>query len=406
MSTSAPVLVVPVHASPVEAPRLPWHAPAVVLGATSIVVGLLWDISWHISIGRDTFWTPAHLAIYLGGGLPGLACAWLAIKTTFFGSADERAASVGVWGFRAPLGAWVTLWGAAAMLTSAPFDDWWHNAYGLDVEILSPPHVLLAAGMFSVVAGALVLVLALQNRAGGVAADSGAAALRARRTSPSAALFAYASGIFLTLAATLMSEFAFPNEQHRLLFYKVACGAFPLILVAAAMASRLRWAATAVAAGYTGILLAMVWSLQLFPAQPRLAPIYNPITHMVPPPFPLLLVIPALLLDLCLRWVRRGDGLFRDAAAAILLGVVFLAAFLPVQWFFAQFLLSPAADNWFFAGNRWWSYMDSPGEYRHRFFGQERDAVTAAGLAVALAFAVVSSGIGLRSGRWLAKVLR
>ena len=51
------------------------------------------------------------------------------------------------WGFRAPLGAWVCIWGAFAMLTSAPFDDWWHNAYGLDVKILSPPHVVLAAGI-------------------------------------------------------------------------------------------------------------------------------------------------------------------------------------------------------------------------------------------------------------------
>ena len=44
---------------------LPWYCYAVVLGATSIVVGILWDISWHQTIGRDTFWTPAHMAIYL-----------------------------------------------------------------------------------------------------------------------------------------------------------------------------------------------------------------------------------------------------------------------------------------------------------------------------------------------------
>jgi len=34
------------------------------------------------------------------------------------------------------------------MLASAPFDDWWHNAYGLDVRIISPPHMVLAAGFF------------------------------------------------------------------------------------------------------------------------------------------------------------------------------------------------------------------------------------------------------------------
>src|SRR5213592_2760687 len=46
---------------------LPWYVVAVVLAATSAIVGVIWDISWHRTIGRDTFWTPAHLAIYLAG---------------------------------------------------------------------------------------------------------------------------------------------------------------------------------------------------------------------------------------------------------------------------------------------------------------------------------------------------
>src|SRR5206468_6518981 len=96
----------------------------------SAKVGILWDISWHRSIGRDTFWTPAHMAIYLGGVLAGLSCGWVVLKTTFAGTSDERAAAVTFWGFRGPLGAWVCIWGAFAMITSAPFDNWWHNAYG------------------------------------------------------------------------------------------------------------------------------------------------------------------------------------------------------------------------------------------------------------------------------------
>ena len=113
-----------------------------------------------MTIGRDTFWTPAHMAIYLGGVLAGLSGGWLALKTTFAGTPEERAAAVRFWGFRAPLGAWVAIWGALAMLTSAPFDDWWHNAYGLDVEILSPPHSVLAAGMIAIQLGAMLLALA------------------------------------------------------------------------------------------------------------------------------------------------------------------------------------------------------------------------------------------------------
>ena len=39
---------------------MPWQLAAVVFASTSIIVGLIWDISWHMTIGRDTFWTPAH----------------------------------------------------------------------------------------------------------------------------------------------------------------------------------------------------------------------------------------------------------------------------------------------------------------------------------------------------------
>ena len=67
----------------------------------------------------------------------------------------------------------------------------------------------------------------------------------------------------------------------------------PLILVATSRPSRLRWPATTTATIYMGIVLALMWTLQLFPATARLAPIYNPVTHMVPPPFPLLLIVPA-----------------------------------------------------------------------------------------------------------------
>src|SRR5262245_32781391 len=85
---------------------VPWFLYAVLFASTSVLVGVLWDISWHQSIGRDTFWTPAHLAIYLGGIVAGLTCGWIALGTTFAGTPEERGASVRFWGFSAPLGAW------------------------------------------------------------------------------------------------------------------------------------------------------------------------------------------------------------------------------------------------------------------------------------------------------------
>ena len=62
-----------------------------------------------------------------------------------------------MWGFRGPLGAFVCSWGGVAMIASGPFDNWWHNAYGLDVKILSPPHILLALGMTGIRFGTLIL---------------------------------------------------------------------------------------------------------------------------------------------------------------------------------------------------------------------------------------------------------
>src|SRR5437660_8709100 len=100
-----------------------WPLHAVLFASAAVIVGVIWDISWHRTIGRDTFWTPAHLAIYLGGIVAGLTCGWVALTTTFVGSDAERGSSVRFWGFRAPFGAWVCIWGAFAMVTSAPFDD-------------------------------------------------------------------------------------------------------------------------------------------------------------------------------------------------------------------------------------------------------------------------------------------
>src|SRR2546426_9446937 len=105
---------------------LPRSVIAAVCGLACLPIGLLWDISHHSTIGRDTFWTPAHILIQLGGIVPAFLFAAIAFKTTFRGTQEERDASVSCWGFRAPVGVWLTCWGALAMVTSAPFDDWWH----------------------------------------------------------------------------------------------------------------------------------------------------------------------------------------------------------------------------------------------------------------------------------------
>ncbi len=372
--------------------RLPWYCLVAVLAATCIPVGALWDISWHSTIGRDTFWTPAHITIHVGGVLPGLTAGWLALRATFFGTPAERAAAVRIGPCYAPLGAWVIIWGALAMLFSAPLDNWWHDAYGLDVEILSPPHTVLAAGMYSVAIGSLLLVLAHQNRTG---------------SRGGALLFNYATGVLLVMASIIITEKSYPNLQHGSFFYKVSAAVYPIYLVIAARASKIRWGATRAAAVYMLIIAGMAWVLPLFTAQPMLAPIYNPVTHMVPPNFPLLLIIPAFGIDLVIqRWPPGQGGFGRETALAAVIGGVFLAAFLSSQYFFSAFLISPAADNWFFAGNHWWPYFIKLSEFRFRFWNPQEDPLTVAGIAVAVILAMVKSRIALAVGKWMSKVQR
>ena len=144
--------------------RIPWYTWMSVLAAASIMFGLYWDISWHETIGRDTFWTPAHLLIQFGAVLAGIYSAYLIFSTTFASDRSARSSSVRVLGFYGPLGAFICAWGGVAMITSAPFDNWWHEAYGLDVKIVSPPHTLLAMGFAAIMWGSITLISGQMNR--------------------------------------------------------------------------------------------------------------------------------------------------------------------------------------------------------------------------------------------------
>src|SRR6185369_10546818 len=122
---------------------VPWYLWCAALAVTSAYVGGYWDISWHRSIGRDTFWSAPHIAIYACGVLAGISSAYLIFVSTFrarsagaaastelAGVADERRrespalrnSGVRIWGLSGPIGAFISAWGGMAMLVSAPFD--------------------------------------------------------------------------------------------------------------------------------------------------------------------------------------------------------------------------------------------------------------------------------------------
>lgn len=371
-----------------ESTSAPWSIYAVLFASTSVILGVIWDISWHRSIGRDTFWTPAHLGIYLGGVVAGLTSGWVALRTTFAGSDADRGTAVRFWGFRAPLGAWVCIWGAFAMVTSAPFDDWWHNAYGLDVKIISPPHMLLAAGIAAIQCGAMLMALAWQNRAIGDRHRLGN-------------LYLLGAGLLLLLVATVATEHTQRWDMHLTHFYQVSAGVFLFFIISAARASVSRWPATTIATVYTGLTLFMLVLMPLFPAQPLLGPIYVQVDHFMPTDFPLLLIVPAFALDLLFQ---RTQKRMNDWTLALLASAVFLVAFIAVQWPFADFLMSPAARNWFFVSQRM-PYSVDP-SMQARWYRLNPSEGLTIGWAIALVVGFASARCGLWWGNWMSRVQR
>jgi len=377
------------HSRAISLPTIPWYLWASVIGVTSAMIGGQWDISWHRSIGRDTFWTPPHIAIYLCGIIAGISSAYLILAPTFGKLPEVRRASVRMWGFYGPLGAFVMAWGGVAMLASAPFDDWWHSAYGLDVKILSPPHVVLAVGVIAIQIGSRMLVLGHMNR------SSVEERLRLDW------LFLYLSAIILVTTQVVIMELNQRVEQHTAAFYIAVAITAPPVLIESAWTSQRRWAATIVAGIFTLCIASLIWILPLFPAQPKLGPVYNPVTQFIPPAFPVLLIVPAFALDLLRPRIAKWNVVMQALAC----GAVFFGTFVAVQWPFSDFLMTPAAANGFF-GTIYRDYATGANslEARNLFLPAERNFPAL--MWIAFGTALATSGFGLAWGRYMQKVKR
>jgi hypothetical protein len=371
---------------------VPWYICSCLLAVISSVIGGAWDISWHESIGRDSFWTTPHILIQLCGVISGISCGYLILSTTFRKDSPLRAHSISMWGFRGPMGAFLCAWGGVTMITSAPFDNWWHAAYGLDVKILSPPHVLLALGMTGIRFGTLIMIISEMNRAQGE--------YRARLER----LVFFAFVFLFGMTIGIVQEYTFRPLMHGATFYLVATLIAPIIMAAIAASTKHPWAVTITTAMYMATHLAFTWILPLFPAEPKLGPVYQKITHLIPPDFPMLMIVPAIVFDL----VRHRIGGWNRWAQSAALGVSFLATFIAVQWPFADFLMSPASRNWFFATNNFPYFVRPQSPWALNVFVPTEANAGAFWLRMgnAVLAAIIMTELGSRWGQWMRKIRR
>ncbi|MGH3317262.1 MAG: hypothetical protein ACRDO0_14055 [Nocardioidaceae bacterium] len=116
-----------------------------VAGALSGAIGLYWDVSFHISEGRDEgpLANPAHYLIFFGligmflGGALALALA--------DGRLPARTLRI-TRSWRVPVGPALSTAIALCALAGFPLDDAWHRLFGQDVTEWGPTHIVMIGG--------------------------------------------------------------------------------------------------------------------------------------------------------------------------------------------------------------------------------------------------------------------
>jgi len=169
-------------------------------GALSGAVGVYWDVSYHISLGRDPgpLANPSHYFIFLGllaiffGGALGMALA-----TEDLPRRTLRITRT----WRSPYGMAAVTGIALCALAGFPLDDVWHRIFGQDVTEWGPTHVLMIGGTILLPYGLLL------------------AAAEARQTSRSPAVshVSFVSTSYLIIGpVAFLLEFAFGVPQFPL----------------------------------------------------------------------------------------------------------------------------------------------------------------------------------------------
>lgn len=114
------------------------------IGIIMVTGGGSWDISNHILNKPETFFAPPHAILYSGVGLALLGFVLLFVAWKKSGKLAQ---------FRN--GIKITTIGIVSLLSAGPIDFTWHSKFGLD-GLLSPPHLVLIAGMGLTSIGALM----------------------------------------------------------------------------------------------------------------------------------------------------------------------------------------------------------------------------------------------------------
>src|SRR2546428_10298637 len=111
-----------------------------VAGVFLQIAGAQWDVSAHILVIVETFFTPAHTVLYTGIALVALASFYgllLQSKTVANGSPSHSLF----------IGVSIAAVASSLQIITAPIDFWSHSTYGFDPFLFTPAHSLLIIRM-------------------------------------------------------------------------------------------------------------------------------------------------------------------------------------------------------------------------------------------------------------------
>jgi len=106
-------------------------------GSLLQIGGTSWDVTSHLMLEPETFFTPSHTVLYTGVGL--LTIASGIGRVVLFRNKENRRNSYAT-AFK------LLVIGSAVCLVAGPSDFLWHKTFGVD-GLLSPPHLALITGM-------------------------------------------------------------------------------------------------------------------------------------------------------------------------------------------------------------------------------------------------------------------
>jgi hypothetical protein len=259
------------------------------------VLGMYWDIGYHIDHGRDQgVITPPHM--FIVAGLQGIVLAAL-LHGVMRGPAARNERRLRALGLRMSPGGIVMLVCGGIALLGFPLDAGWHALFGEDVTLWGPTHLFMIGG-----AGVSTLGMWMVMRQG---FELG----RPRRISRRAQ--ARVAGALLIGLSTFQAEFDFGVPQFQLLYQPVLIAFAAGVALVCARSVLGRWGAFQVLAIY-------------FVIRGALAIFVGPIIGYTTPHFPLY-VAEAAMVELAAALAPRAPLRFA-LLSGLGIGTVGLAA--------------------------------------------------------------------------------